>query len=116
MYLFEKKNRKSNHQNGYPSNDVIAEVKPTSRYINELKKLYLSNKNDVIKRLNKIINELQHFQITKQYHNHRLSNSDFSELHVTGDILLVYKYERNALVVDLILDDLVNHKELKKNY
>lgn len=91
---------------------------PGINYIRGLGILKKKHRNATIKKLKKIVEQLEEFQITTQYDNHRLKGTlrDYFELHVEPDVLLVYKYDdSNKLYVDLDLYDLLNHDKLDRN-
>lgn len=52
-------------------------------------------------------------EIPKKYRDHALKDSPYRELHITGDILLLYRYDsQGTLVVSLKIADITNHKRL----
>ena len=87
----------------------------TGQYKQGVKKLIKKHKTETLNSLKQIIEDLCNFKITTQYHNHKLTNLDAYELHVNneGDVLLIYRYSGNALIISLHLIDLTDHKELK---
>lgn len=96
---------------------AVRNVVETSSYKRAYKKLLKDHRKDVIEDLTEIIEKLMTFQITKQARNHPLKGAeDAKELHVRDEVLLVYRYVNDSLVIDLILLDLVTHKELKRKY
>ena len=91
-----------------------ANIVETSGFKKGVKKLKKEHRDDVIKDLKKIIKDLSEFKISSQKKNHPLKNmGDVKDIHVRGDIILLYRYVDNALIIDLELLDLVSHKELK---
>lgn len=94
--------------------EAVSKIIETNSYKKAYKKLLKDHRNDVIADLNTIINKLTKFEITTQSHNHPLKNiKDAKELHIRGDILLIYRYVNDSLIIDLELLDLLNHKQLK---
>lgn len=87
--------------------DIVLE----SSYKKGIKSLSKKKDYDTISKLKSIIKKLQTFEISTQYKNHVLSDGRY-ELHVKGDVLLVYKYVTNILYIDLVLLDLTNHRDL----
>lgn len=87
----------------------------TKQFKEGVKQLVKKHKTDTINNLYDIINDLCNFRITTQYKNHKLVNIDAYELHVNneGDVLLLYKYSGDALIISLNLIDLTNHRKLK---
>lgn len=75
------------------------------------------NKNhrwEIVDRLNQIVLELAEHKITTQYKNHALSGLKAYELHVTGDVLLIYRYKNQGTELEFLnLIDLTDHKTLK---
>ena len=91
----------------------------TSQYKQGVKQLIKKHKTETLSNLKQIIDDLCNFRITTQYSNHKLTSIDAYELHVNneGDVLLVYRYSGDALIISLQLIDLTNHKQLKNpNY
>jgi hypothetical protein len=41
--------------------------------------------------------------------------SDYSDIHINQDVVLLYKYEDNKLYTNLILGNIVSHDELNRN-
>ena len=85
--------------------NTICEVKSTSLFRKQLKKIYKQNKG--IKDLIYIINKLANFEtLEPKYKNHNLINygtyKDCMECHIKPDWLLVYKYVDNYLVLLLV--------------
>ena len=87
----------------------------TTQYKQGVKQLIKKHKTETLNSLKSIIDDLCGYKITTQYHNHKLTNIDAYELHVNneGDVLLLYRYSGNALIISLQLIDLTNHRELK---
>lgn len=87
----------------------------TTQYKQGVKQLIKKHKTETLNSLKSIIDDLCEYKITTQYHNHKLTNIDAYELHVNneGDVLLLYRYSGNALIISLQLIDLTNHRELK---
>ena len=88
-------------------------VVTTPQYQKALKKLKKQNKTETIKKLDEIIGKLARFEITTEYKNHKLKGTDVYDLHVEPDLILLYRYVGNAIVISLELADLVNHDKLK---
>ena len=82
---------------------------------NNYKKLVKDHRYDVIEKLNKTIEKLMYRnEITKESHNHPLKNGVF-DIHITGDVILLYRYKDNNLLLTLELHNLTNHRDLNKN-
>lgn len=91
----------------------------TSQYKQGVKQLIKKHRTETLSSLKQIIDDLCNFRITTQYSNHKLTSIDAYELHVNneGDVLLVYRYSGDALIISLQLIDLTSHKQLKNpNY
>ena len=91
----------------------VRKIEFSTGYLNGVKALAKDHRNKELSKLKTIVGELSTFDVDTQYHNHVLNNGN-CELHVSGDVLLVYKYETDSLYVDLHLEDLTNHKKLIK--
>ena len=88
----------------------------TQKFKDGVKQLRKDHRTKELEKLNEIIKELETFSVGKKYKNHSLGNHTF-DLHVTGDIVLLYRYlEDEMLILSLELSDLVNHKELNREY
>ena len=86
----------------------------TPRYLRSLKKLKKQHKTKTIRKLKETINKLANLQITTQQHNHPLQDSDINDIHIEGDVILLYRYIGGGIVLDLELTDLVNHDQLNR--
>ena len=101
-------------QNNSSKNYSVSTVVSTEVFEDNFKLLIKKNKKNTIKKLIKIIEELLDFKVTSQYKNHPLKNyNKHKELHIDGDTLLIYKYQReDVLIVELKLSAVTNHKGL----
>ena len=90
----------------------------TTEFCAGSKDLINKNRTEALNDLRSVLIILANdWDMPKKYHNHRLTNSEFMELHVAGDVLLLYKQEadKDTLVVTLKLANLTNHKKLSKD-
>ena len=95
----------------------VNKVVRTSSFKRGVKALAKDHKQKELNKLEEIIRKLCNFEITSGYKNHPLVGAeDAKELHISGDILLVYRYVDGNLIISLELLDLLNHKELKRKY
>ena len=90
--------------------DSLYEVKSTSKFNKELKKVVKQNKN--INELIKVVELLANGkELAKKYKNHKLINDkNCNEYHISPDWLLIYKYQDNELI--LLLFATGSHSEL----
>ena len=91
----------------------IYEVKSTSRFNKELKKIVKQNKD--IDKLIEVVELLANgLELDAKYRNHKLINDkifkDCCECHISPDWLLIYKYSDNELV--LLLFATGSHSDL----
>ena len=91
----------------------IYEVKTTSRFNKELKKIYKQNKN--IEKLIEVVEKLAcNQELDAKYKNHKLINDkyfkDCCECHIEPDWLLIYKIENSELI--LLLFATGSHSDL----
>ena len=98
--------------NNSPRVDKIITTKQYDKAYNKLKK---DHRNDVIKDINKTVDDLINLKISSQKSNHPLKGLDVNELHIRGDVLLLYRYSNGLLTISLNLIDLTNHKKLKSS-
>ncbi len=89
------------------------EIKSTSKFNRQLKKLSKQNKN--LNLISEVITKLANKEeLEKKYKDHQLINNriykNCRECHITPDWLLVYKYDENTLV--LLLFATGSHSEL----
>jgi mRNA interferase YafQ len=94
----------------------IYEVKSTTRFNKELKKIYKQNKN--IDKLIEVVEKLANNQeLDLKYKNHKLVNDkyfkDCNECHIEPDWLLIYKIKDNELI--LLLFATGSHSDLFNN-
>lgn len=85
--------------------ETIYEVKTTSRFNKNLKRIIKQNKD--IEKLIKVVERLADNQILdSKYKNHKLINDknfkDCNECHIEPDWLLIYKIENNKLILLLL--------------
>ncbi len=86
--------------------DSLYEVKSTSRFNKELKKIVKQNKD--IEKLIDIVEKLANGkELEVKYENHKLRNDktfkDCYECHIEPNWLLIYKYKDNELVLLLFM-------------
>ena len=91
----------------------IYEVKSTSKFNKDLKKVYKKNKN--IEKLIKVVEQLANgIELDQRYKNHQLEDNKYykncSECHIEPDWLLIYKIQNNELI--LILFATGSHSDL----
>ena len=81
-------------------------------YKNGIKKLKRKHQNDVLIDIKETVKKLVNYEITYQKHNHQLKGGlkGYNDLHIRGDIILIYKYENNKL--HLILHNVGSHKDV----
>ena len=84
--------------------NTICEVKTTSSFNKQLKKIFKQNKN--LDELIEVIAKLANLEsLDSKYRNHNLINDktykDCCECHIRSDWLLIYKYVDNKLVLVL---------------
>ena len=91
---------------------MVDKVIAHSKYKKAYNKLLSKNRNDVIKDIDETVDKLMNYEITSQKHNHPLKGKlkGYKDLHIRGDILLIYKYENNNL--HLILHNVGSHKDI----
>ena len=95
------------------TNNSVYEVKTTSRFNKELKKLYKQNKD--IEKLIEVVEKLANNEdLDVKYKNHKLINDkyfkDCFECHIEPDWLLIYRIDNGNLV--LLLFATGSHSDL----
>ena len=92
------------------------QTKITAKFQKAIKQLLKKHKYDVVLQIVTLISKLEKFEISGQSSNHPLKNAQgFRDIHLDGgNLILLYKYENNNLVIDLLLKDIVTHKQLKR--
>ena len=86
----------------------------TPQFKQAFKLLKKKNQNAVLKDLIITIEQLANFEITTQKSNHPLSDG-INDLHIRGDIILLYRYQGSGLIIDLKLLNLTDHKQLQRD-
>lgn len=89
-----------------------------SGFRNGIRRLRKEHKQNLIDEVAAIVTKLENQEITSSNHNHPLTGTyrGFKDLYLSdGDTVLIYKYENNNLVVDLILQNLGPHDEVFPN-
>lgn len=94
--------------------DKIVATKVFERSVKELKK---KHKTKVLREIYDTVLKLSNYEIETQKDNHKLK--DFKghyDIHFEGKrLILLYRYvDEETLIVSLKLQDIVNHKELKR--
>lgn len=96
--------------------DKVDEVILTDEYKRAIRKLEQRGKTDIIDRIDKIVEDLIHLSVSKKYHNHTLhSAKGMKDVHIEGDLILLYMYKDNALILQLKLLDITNHRHLDRD-
>lgn len=80
-----------------------------------LNRLAKNHQTDLIRKFRQVLVDLQNQAVGSKYRNHRLTNSDYFELHLDGDTLVVYNYQYSEFGVKLYIHDITNHKSLSKS-
>jgi len=93
--------------------ETKCEVKSTSLFNKQLKKIFKQNIN--LDELKQVIFKLANMEeLSEKYRNHSLINNktykDCYECHIKPDLLLIYKYENDKIV--LVLIAIGSHSEL----
>ena len=103
--------------NNIPNNDNhedhVDKVVTTSLYDKSYDKLVKDHKKDIVDDIDKTVDDLIYYRIDTQKSNHTLTNLKTNELHIRGNVLLLYKYGYSTLTISLLLLDLTDHKHLK---
>lgn len=89
----------------------------TTDFCKGCKHLLSSNQHDNVNSLRTVLILLANDRdIPKKYKDHQLTNSPYRELHISGDVLLLYRrdIDSDTLVVSLKLSDITNHKGLRQ--
>ena len=82
----------------------------------QIKRLEKDHKNDLLEKIKKVVDDLANFNVDIQNHNHNLKGSlkDYSDIHIDGDTILVYRYIYDKLYVDLYLHNIDDHKSIDR--
>lgn len=93
----------------------VSKVVATRSFENAVKSLKKDHKTSVLKELRDTVDKLINLEITTQKSNHPLKNSEeHKDLHLDGGrLILLYRYDEEALIISLRLQDVVNHDQLK---
>lgn len=93
----------------------VSKVVATRSFENAVKSLKKDHKTSVLKELRDTVDKLINLEITTQKANHPLRNSqEHKDLHLDGGrLILLYRYDAEALIISLRLQDVVNHDQLK---
>lgn len=96
---------------------TVSKVIATDLFLNAIEKLWKRNQKKVIEEVYNTVIKLIKYEITKGKGNHPLHNAKgHKDIHIAGGrLILLYRYLTNTdLVVDLKLQDLVDHKQLAR--
>ena len=93
----------------------VIDTSYSRRATKSLNKLAKNHQTDLIRKFRQVLVDLQNQSVGSKYRNHRLTNSDYFELHLDGDTLVVYNYQCSESGVKLYIHDITNHKSLGKS-
>ena len=95
----------------------------TSEFCNCAQKLVSDNKFNDVHSIRTALILLANRNITngipaplpKKFRDHELKGSDYRELHISGDTLLIYRYEFDYIVVTLKLTNIIKHNAIPRD-
>lgn len=93
---------------------LVDRIVTTSQFDKVVKKLDKDHRNIEKRKLNEIINKLKRFEISSGNSNHSVGNS-INDLHITSNLVLLYRYNGNILMLELELNNLSDHDNLSYN-
>ena len=107
--------RVNNKANNKPGNntksalvDRIVTTAPFERGVKALKK---DHKDEDLKKLEEVIDKLKRIEITKEKDNHGVGSSVI-DLHVSPNVVLLYRYNGSVLMLELELNNVTDHDNL----
>ncbi len=90
-------------------------VVTTNAFQQKLIGLYDNREDDLIEMLSEILLDLCNISVGGKFRNQSITNvKGYNELHISGDVLLLYKYEGDILTLELRLTRIVKHIKLNK--
>ncbi len=66
-----------------------------------------------MEKLAEVIEDLANLRVTTQYKNHRLKNSTLNDVYIERNVILLYRYVGDAIIVTLELSGITNHDNLE---
>ena len=86
----------------------------TPSYEDGLDWLTRKHRTEDLVKLREVIYKLQHFQITNQRSDHTLKGNlkPYKDIHISHDVILLYRYVGKSLEIDLELSDLGDHDHI----
>lgn len=93
----------------------VIDTSYSKRATKSLNRLAKNHQTDLIRKFRQVLVDLQNQDVGSKYRNHRLRNSDYFELHLDGDTLVVYNYQYSEIGVKLYIHDITNHKSLDRS-
>lgn len=93
---------------------MVDKVVLTPRFKSGVKKLYKDHKIDDLKKLKSIIKKLEEQKLPAGSGKHRLQGRTVSDVHISGDTILLYRYDGDILYVELQLIDITSHVRMEK--
>ena len=90
---------------------TVDKIVSTTQFARGVKQLKSKHKNKELAKLTRIVDNLKHFKITTASHNHSVGNGVY-DIHISGDIVLLYRYNGDILMLELELNNLADHKNL----
>ena len=98
---------------------MVNKVLISSQFIQGVKELRKKHKQKELEKLQTVINDLENQKVTKKYDNHGVGGKNkLSDIHISNDLVLLYRYEtdldEDMLIISLRLNSLVDHKTLNQ--
>ena len=100
--------------NNHKPKTIVDKVYESPKYLVGVKKLKNDHRIKELNTLKEVVDKLIHFEITSEYKNHPVGNGVF-DIHIAGDVILLYRYKDDMLILTLELHDITNHKQLNKD-
>ena len=89
----------------------------TSQFVKGLKELRKNHKDRTIDKLQETVRKLENFEILNhEQHEHGLTNNKnlYRDIHIEGNVILLYRYDADIIFISLVLGNLVNHENLNR--
>lgn len=93
---------------------MVDKVVLTPRFKSGVKKLYKDHRMTDLNKLQSIVEKLENQTLPVGSGKHKLQGRVVSDVHISGDTILLYRYEGDILYVELQLIDITSHVRMEK--
>ena len=95
---------------------LVDRILCTTQFNKAIKTLKNKHEKEIVRDIYETVEKLSNFEITSQQDNHQLTNMNcVHDIHIRGNVVLLYRYVSNTIIITLELHNIVNHDKLNSN-